>query len=110
MFFWKIGSKLCPLIDVSHIESCTPQIDLSNELLSASNRDRMPNLRPREVETLIYPNGTHSFGASSARVRFLDVSVFPLLLNKNRPSSLIVTQFRGMWPQHLSSEISLTTP
>ena len=26
----------------------------------------MPKLRPWEVETLIYPNGTHGFGASSS--------------------------------------------
>jgi hypothetical protein len=38
-----------------------------------SNGDRMPKLRPREVDVPIYPNGAHSFGASSPRVRFLDV-------------------------------------
>ena len=41
----------------------------------------MPKLRPREVETLIYANGTHSFGASSPRVRVLDVYGFPLFTN-----------------------------
>ena len=41
----------------------------------------MPNLRPWEFETPIYPNGTHNFGASSPRVRFLDVSDFTLFLN-----------------------------
>ena len=39
----------------------------------APNGDSMPKLRPREVETPIYPNGAHIFGASSPRVRFLDV-------------------------------------
>ena len=60
---------------------CIPQINLSNELLSASNGDRMPKLRPRKVETPIYPNGAHNFGASSPRVKFLDVWSFPLFLN-----------------------------
>ena len=72
---------MVPRNDVYHTESCTPWIDISNELFIISNRDRMPKLRPREVETPIYPNGTHNFGASSPRVRFLDVSVFPLFLN-----------------------------
>ena len=50
-----------------------PQIDISNEVWYASNGDRMPKLRPWEVETPIYPNTAHSFGASSPRVRVLDV-------------------------------------
>jgi hypothetical protein len=34
----------------------------------------MQKLRPREVDVLAYPNGAHmTFGASSPRVRFLDV-------------------------------------
>ena len=63
------------------LDSCSPQKYLSNELLSVSNEDRMPKLRPWEVETPIYPNGTHSFGASSPRVRFLDVYNSPSFLN-----------------------------
>jgi len=30
-------------------------------------------LPPKEVDVPIYPNGAHYFGASSPRVRFLDV-------------------------------------
>ena len=59
-------------IDV-HGEICSPWIDLSNDVPCASNGDSMPKLRPWEVETPIYPNEAHSFGASSPRVRFLDV-------------------------------------
>ena len=70
-----------PWTDVAHTESCTPRIDLSNELLSASNGDWKPKLRPREVETPIYPNGAHSFGASSPRVRFFDIYSSPLFFN-----------------------------
>ena len=70
--FWENGERL---------KSFSLRINISNELLSASNRDRMPKLRSREVETPIYPNGTQSFGASSPRVRFLDVLDFTLLLN-----------------------------
>ena len=39
----------------------------------APNRDSMPKLRPWEVETPIYPNRAHIFGALSPRVKFLDV-------------------------------------
>jgi hypothetical protein len=33
----------------------------------------MPKLRPREVDVPTYPNGAHSLGVSSPRVRSLDV-------------------------------------
>jgi hypothetical protein len=37
----------------------------------------MKKLRPREVDLPTYPNGAHTnFGASSPRVRFLDVYGF----------------------------------
>jgi len=50
-----------------------PLIYIYNEVSCTSNRDRMPKLGPQEVDVPIYPNGDHSFGASSPRVRFLDV-------------------------------------
>ena len=62
-----------PWTDVAHIKICSPQIDLSNEVWYTSNKDLMLKSHPREVETLIYPNGAHSFGSSSPRVRFLDI-------------------------------------
>jgi hypothetical protein len=47
---------------------------LSNELSFSLKGDRMQKLRPWEVNVLTYPNGAHmTFGASSPRVRFLDV-------------------------------------
>jgi len=55
--------------------------DLSNELLYASNGDRMPKLRPREVDVPIYPKRGPQFGVSSPRVRFWNVKGFPLFLN-----------------------------
>ena len=78
------------------IKSCTPWIYISNKLLSASNRDRMPKLRPREVETPIYPNGTHSFGASSPRVRFLDVSGFTKFINNKYAFKLHCNTVEGL--------------
>jgi hypothetical protein len=54
-----------------------PHQYLSNELSCTLNEDRMQNLQPREVDVLTYPNGAHmTFGASSPRVRFLDVYGF----------------------------------
>ena len=72
-FFGKIGRNMGPWINVSHIKICSPRIDLSNEVWYTSNGDHMPKLRPWEVETPIYPNKAHNFGASSPRVRVLDV-------------------------------------
>ena len=55
----------------------SPRIDISNELLYASNGDRMPKLQPREVDVPIYPKRGPSFGVSSSRVRFWNVKGFP---------------------------------
>ena len=52
------------------VKICSPHIYLSNDILCASNKDRMPKLRPQEVDVPIYPNEAHSFGASSPRVKF----------------------------------------
>ena len=71
-FFGKNGNKKCSF-DVAHVKIFIPQVDISNEVLSISNRDHMSKLRPSEVDVQIYPNGAHSFGASSPRVRLLDV-------------------------------------
>ena len=64
-----------------YIKNCIPRTVLSNQLMIASSGDRMPKLRPCKVETPIYQNEAHSFGALSPRVRFLDVSDFKLFLN-----------------------------
>jgi hypothetical protein len=40
-----------------------------------SNGDRMPKLRPREVDVLTYPNRAHSLGVSSPRFRSLEVEL-----------------------------------
>ena len=66
----KYDSALEHIITIS---SCIPWIDISNDVSCASNEASMPKLQPREVETPIYTNGAHSFGASSPTVRFLDV-------------------------------------
>jgi len=71
--FWENGEQHGSIDRCCLFKICIPRIDLSNEVWYASNGDRMPKLRPWEVETPIYPNGAHSFGASSPRVRFLDV-------------------------------------
>ena len=76
---------IAPLVDIIPFrndirgESCSPQIELSNDVSCASNRDSMPKLLPWEVETPIYPNGAHSFGASSPRVRFLGCLGFSIV-------------------------------
>ena len=54
-------------------KSCSPRIDISNEVWNMSNEDRMPKLCPREVDVPTYPNEAHSLGVSSPRVRYLGV-------------------------------------
>ena len=77
-------------------QSGSTRIDLSNELLYASNGDRMPKLRPREIDVPIYPNGAHSLAFHLRGLGFGMLRVFHCFSTINRPSSLIVTQFRGM--------------
>jgi len=62
-------------------QSCSAQINLSNELLYMSNEDREPKLRPREVDVPTYPKRGLQFGVLSSRVKFWDVKGFPLFLN-----------------------------
>ena len=48
------------MTDVARSNNDSARIDLSNELLYASNEDHMPMLRPREIDVPIYPNGAHN--------------------------------------------------
>ena len=50
--------------------SCSSRIDISNEILCASNRDRMPKLRPWEVDVPIYPNRAHNLAFHLLRLGF----------------------------------------
>ena len=91
-------------------QSCSSRIDLSNKILCASNRDRMPKLQPREVDVSIYPNRAYSLAFHLLGLGFWMFRVFHCFSTINRPSSLIVTQFRGMQPPHLFLEISYHRP
>jgi hypothetical protein len=52
---------------------CIPQIDLSNELSCALNKDHMQKLRPWEVDIPTIPiRARKPFGVSSSGVRVLD--------------------------------------
>jgi hypothetical protein len=65
-------------------QSCSPQIDLSNEVSSAPNEDCMQKLRPREVDVSTTPIGARKpFGFSSSGVRVLD---FPYVKKALRAS------------------------
>jgi hypothetical protein len=59
---------------LGHEKMCFPQLDLSDEVSSTPNGDRMQKLRPREVDVSTTPIGAHKpFGVSSPGVRVLDV-------------------------------------
>ena len=58
--FWENGEQHGSMDRCCSFKSCT-QIDISNELLSAPNGDRVPKLRPRELKPPIYPNGCPQF-------------------------------------------------
>ena len=85
---------------------CSHQIYLSSEVFCASNRDRMPKLRPREVDVPIYPDGAHSLALHLLGLGFWMFRVFHCFSIINRSSSLIVTRFRGMHLPHLFLQIS----
>ena len=72
MFFEKMGSNMDHRSCCSS-KSFSPRIEISNELLSAPNRDRMQKLRPWEVDVSTTPIRAHKpFGFSSFGVRVLD--------------------------------------
>jgi hypothetical protein len=72
MFFEKKGSNM-DLDPCFSPKICISRIDLSNELSSAPNRDRMQKLRPWEVDVSTTPIKAHkNFGFSSSGVRVLD--------------------------------------
>ena len=109
MFSQEIWGNMGPWTDVS-FQSGSSRIGLSNELLYTSNRDRMPNLRPREVDVPFYPNGAHSLALHLLGLGFLMFRFFHCFSIINRPFNLIVTRFRGMQLPHLFSEISYHRP
>ena len=71
--FWENREKRASMDRCFSLKIFSPRTDISNAVWFVSNKDRMPKLHPREVETPIYPNGAHIFGDSSPRVRVLDV-------------------------------------
>ena len=94
-------------------QSGSARIDLSNELLYASNGDRMPKLRPREIDVPIYPNGAHNLAFHLLGLGFGMWRVFHCFSTINRLSSLIVIQFGTVQRHvaaHLFSEISYHHP
>jgi len=98
--FWEIWGQHGSMDRCFPTQRCSARIDLSNELLNASNGDRMPKLRPREIDVPIYPNGAHNLAFHLLGLGFGMLRVFHCFSTINRPSSLIVTQsleqFRGM--------------
>jgi len=72
------------------VKKFIPRTHIYNEVFFTSNGDRMPRLRPREVDVPIYPNEAHCFGDSSPRVRLLVFGVFHCFSIINRPFILIV--------------------
>jgi len=94
-FFLEIWGNMGAWIDVAS-QSCSARINLSNELLYVSNGDCMPKLRPQEIDVPIYPNGAHNLVFHLLGLDFGMLRVFHCFSTINRPSSLIVTQFRKL--------------
>jgi len=72
--FWaKSGKYNSALNFILVASSCSPQIDLSNDVLSTPNGDCMQKLRHREVNVSTTPiEARKHFGFSSSGVRDLD--------------------------------------
>ena len=106
MFFGKIGRKIGLQTNFPHIKICIPQIDLSNEVWYASNGIVCQSYVPEKLK--------HQFTQTRPIVLALHLLGFGFWMFRvihcfsiiNRPSSLIVTQFRGLQPPHLFSEIA----
>ena len=105
-FFWENREQHGSMDECFSSKSCSSWVDISNEILCVSNGGRMPKLQPWEVDVPIYPNGAHSLAFHLLGLGFWMFRDFHCFSIINRPLSLIVTQFRGMQPPHLFSEIS----
>ena len=46
--FWESQEQHGSSFDVTHVKNFIPWIDISKEVLTASNRDHMPKLHPSE--------------------------------------------------------------
>ena len=74
------------------VSSCSPQIDISNDVSCASNGDIMSKLCAREIDVPIYPNRAHILAFHLLGLGFWMFMVFHCFSIIYRPSSLIVTQ------------------
>jgi len=55
-------------------KNCSPQLHIFNQLLCTSNKDRIQKFHPWEFEVSTrHLSANNPFGASSHRVRFLDI-------------------------------------
>ena len=105
-FFGKSGSNIGPhgSMDLCcSSQSCSPRIDLSNEVLYASNGDCMPRLRPWEVDVPIYPNVAHNLAFHLLGLGIGMFRVFHCLSTINRPANLTVRQSEAC-SCHISSQ------
>ena len=96
VIFWENQERHKSYFDVSHIKSFIPWLDIYNEVLSPSNRDRMPKLRPRKLKHQFTQTGPIVLALHLLQLGFWMFMVFNCFSTINRPSSLVVTQFRGM--------------
>jgi hypothetical protein len=71
--FWGFGPRRLPKALMGQSKIISSQLDLSNGVSSAPNKDRMQKLRPWEVDISTTPIGARKpFGFSSSEVRVLD--------------------------------------
>ena len=92
------------------VSSCIPWIDISSDVSCATNIYNMPKLQPWEIDVPIYPDGVHIMAFHLLGLGFWMFRVLHYFLIISRPSSLILTQFIGLQPPHLFSEIRYQCP
>ena len=74
-----------------HGNSCSPQIDISNDVSYTSNGDRMPKLCPRKLKHQFTQTGPIVLVLHLLWLGFWTFRVLHCFSIINRPSSLIVT-------------------
>lgn len=110
MIFGKTTSNMGPWTNVSHpkvvvLEQifltmyCAHQTEIVCQIYS-----------PKKLMSQFTENGVHSLALHRLGLGLWMFRVFHFFSTINSPSSLIVRQFRGMQPPHLSSEISYHCP
>lgn len=109
-FFRKSGSNMGPWTNIYLPKVVFLRYIFLTSYCASQTRIVCQSYNPGKLMYQFTRNGAHSLAFHLIVLDFWIFRVFHYFSTINRPSSLIVTQFRGMQPPHLFLEISYHCP